>query len=112
MTTIENYINENNQSGTQFVLKGFDLTENGFNKGYLEDSFNNKAFNRLAFLTQQEVAVISYEEFICINALIKEVFKKIVILDNPIYLNLYPVNVNLNGEIEESLLKHFDHEVD
>ena len=112
MTTIKNYINENNQSGTLFVLKGFDLTENGFNKVYLEDSFNNKAFNRLAFLTQQEVAVISYEEFICINALIKEVFKKIVILDNPIYLNLYPVNVNLNGEIEESLLKHFDDEVD
>ena len=110
MNTIINFIKENNQSGTLFVLKGFDLTENGFNKVDLEGSFNEKAFNRLSFLTQQEMAVISYEEFICLNALIKEVFKKIIILDNPIYLNLYPVNVNLRDDIKNSLLNHFDNE--
>lgn len=112
MTTITNYINENNQSGTIFVLKGFDLVENGFNKVDLSEIINNKSLIRLNELSKQNIPVIAFEEFIRLNALIIEGFERIVILDNPIYLNLYPINANLNEEIKESLLKHFDEEAD
>ena len=111
MTTITNYINERKESGTIFVLKGFDLNDNGFIKSYLSETIKNP-IQRFFSLTQQETPVIAFDEFIPLYTFIYSQFKKIIILDNPIYLNLYPVNAVLNDEIKNTLLNHLNEEVE
>ena len=101
---------ECNSQGTLFVLKGYAIELYGGIRVNLADVISNK-IKRLYQLASLECQVISFEEFICLYDLVILQYKKIIILENPEYMNLYPVNVNIDKEVSESLLSHFDDEV-
>ena len=109
MGKVINVINDRNALGTLFVSKGYDIESCGGERVNLADVIANKV-GRLFSLASKECQVISFEEFISLFDLIILQYKKIIILENPEYLNLYPVNVILNREVSDSLLAHFDND--
>lgn len=96
-----------NVQGTLFVLKGYPVELYGGNRVNLADVISNKV-GRLFQLATLECQVISFDEFICLYDLVVLQYKKVIILENPEYMNLYPVNVEINEDISGSLLVHFD----
>ena len=110
MEKVLNVIRDNNVAGTLFVVKGFDIEICGGDRVNLADVITNKV-GRLFSLSTKECQVISFEEFISLFDMIILQYKKVIILENPEYINLYPVNVIINDDVSNSLLAHFDDEV-
>lgn len=52
--------------------------------------------------------IISYEEYIILHPLIRMQNKKITILENNIYLNLYPLTALISDEVKYKLMNHYD----
>ena len=93
--------------GTLFVLKGYPVEQYGGEKINLDTIITNKV-GRLVQLASQPTQPISFDEFICLYDLVILQYKKIIVLENPQYMNLYPINVELNADIMNSLLAHYD----
>jgi ATP-dependent DNA helicase RecQ len=104
---VNSIITDKNAKGTLFVLKGYPVDQYGGEKLNLDKVIENKV-GRLFQLTSQTKQVISFDEFICLYDLILSQYKEVVILENPQYMNLYPVNVELKSDVISSLLVHFD----
>lgn len=102
-------ISEKNVQGVLFVLRGFDMDEYGYSKVELADVIQNKV-GRLFQLASQNCQVISFDEFICLYDLILIQYKRVIILENPLFMNLYPVNALIDEKIEKSLLVHYNEE--
>lgn len=98
---------DRNVQGALFVLKGYPVELYGGKKVNLADVISDK-IDRLFQLATLKYKVISFDEFICLYDLAILQYKKIFILENPEYMNLYPVNVDINEDISDSLLAHFD----
>jgi len=111
ITKLSNFIKENNNSGTLFVIKGYDFSELGFEKIKLSSVINNK-IDRLLSVSQSEIKVISFEEFICLYNFAVEQFKQIYIIENQAYQYFWPVNCDIDEGFIESLLKHYDEDAD
>ncbi len=109
MEKVLNVIRDNNATGILFVTKGFDIENCGGDRINLADVIVNKV-GRLFSLATKECQVISFEEFICMFDMIILQYKKVIILENPEYNNLYPINVTINDDVSNSLLVHFDDE--
>lgn len=101
---------DRNEKGVLFVLKGYSVEPHSGNRVNLADVIANKV-GRLFQLAALECQVISFDEFICLYDLVMLQYKKIIILENPEYMNLYPVNVDINEDVSKSLLVHFDDDV-
>jgi len=108
---VKDYIEQNTAPMTLFVLKGFPLDALGIEQAGLQNTINNKIM-RLIQLAQQELAVISFDEFVCLYDLAVAQFQCIHVIENPLYHNLYPVGVVLDDSVSRSLLAHFDEDVD
>lgn len=104
---VKSIIREKNAIGTLFVLKGFPVEEYGGERINLESVIANKV-GRLFQLASMECQVISFEEFISLYDMVVLQYKKIIVLENPQYMNLYPVNAELNDDVVNSLLAHYD----
>lgn len=111
MMNIREMINSNNDNSTLFVLKGFDLTSWGYRKTGLPDSAPAQV-NRLMTLSMEEEKVIAYEEFILLYEMVMGLFKQVIIIENPLYKNLYPIGIELDPVVAQALLAHFDDEAD
>lgn len=109
---IKEIINSRNQPLTVFVLKGFDLEDIGIAKTSLNESIGDKALSRFMGLTTQSQCVISYEEFIALYSFITNHYKKIIIIENPLYINMYPVYTEISSDITNFLLCHYDESID
>lgn len=109
--SIKNIINEYGNESVLFVLKGFDLEEYGYEKICLADTLKNK-MGRLMALSAESKNVIAFDEFLSIRQLAAELFNKVVIIENPLYLNMFPVGVSLDSDMVNSLLAHYDDEAD
>ena len=109
MGKVLNVIRDNNATGTLFVAKGFDIETCGGDRINLADVIANKV-GRLFSLATKECQIISFEEFICMFDMVILQYKKVIILENPEYINLYPINVTINDDVSNSLLVHFDDE--
>lgn len=92
------------------VLKGFEMEQCGFPKTDIGKVIENN-IGRLMEIVASDEKVISFEEFICLYEMIVKQFKKIVIIENSEYDNLFPVNVIVDESVSKSLLAHFDDEV-
>lgn len=110
MDKIRNIIKERNSTGTLFVLKGYPVELCGGEKVNLAEVISSKV-GRLIQLASKECQVISYDEFISLYDIAVLQYKKIIVLENPEYVNLYPVNVDINEEVRNSLLAHFDDDI-
>ncbi|WP_031552700.1 DEAD/DEAH box helicase [Oribacterium sp. FC2011] len=104
--TIEN----RNDTLSLFVLKGFDMEVCGFHKANLTRVIDNKIryFMEVAMKPEK---VMSFEEFVCLYDMSLAQYKSIIILENPEFSELYPLNVNLNEDVKNSLLTSFDEDV-
>ncbi|CEO35453.1 helicase domain-containing protein [[Clostridium] sordellii] len=94
------------ESTSLIVLKGIDLDYIGSNKVDLEKYMDNK-FMYLDYLRNTN-NIISYDEFVCFYEAISLFYKKIYVIDNNIYINFYPINVNLSNQKLNTILSHYD----
>lgn len=104
---IEHYLDD---SGTIIVLKGIDikLIENNLSID-IEEMLDNK-LNYFLKLAQSGRKVIIYDEYLALYDLVLMQYKKIIILENNIFINYYPLQVELRGGRLNDLLNHFDEE--
>ena len=110
MKKLIDIINDRTNPGTLFVLKGFSVELFGEEKADLSEVTSNK-IGWLLKLASGGRKIISFEEFICLDEIVTLQYKKIIVLENPEYINLYPVDVNLDDATKDSLLAHFDDDV-
>ena len=94
------------ESTSLIVLKGIDLDYIGSNKVDLEKYMDNK-FMYLDYLRNTN-NIISYDEFVYFYEAISLFYKKIYVVDNNIYINFYPINVNLSNQKLNMILSHYD----
>ncbi|MDR1700578.1 MAG: hypothetical protein LBR68_05240, partial [Lachnoclostridium sp.] len=108
---VKKYIKKKIASMTLFVLKGFSIDEIGTEPVFLQNTIDNKIM-RVFNLSQQTQPIIVFDEFVCLYDMVVMQFKKICIIENPLYHNLFPVGALLSKEISQSLLDHFDEDSD
>lgn len=109
---IMNFIEDNGiLEGTLFVLKGFSVQELEKDIISINEVIDNK-INHFFFISQSNPKIISYEEFIFLYDFIISQFKKIFILENGLYSNLFPIDVTIPENITVSLINHFDEDID
>ncbi|AEF17006.1 DEAD/DEAH box helicase domain protein [Thermoanaerobacterium xylanolyticum LX-11] len=113
MINLKNYINEIIQSHlkddeTIVVLKGFDIKLYDSDISISIDTVlkNNKTKYFINLLNERRV--ITYEEYIMLYAFVLDTFKRVVILENNIYINYFPLYVVIPENIKTLLLINFD----
>ena len=105
---LDNLISTIEQGKTLIVLKGYTIDK----KIDLQYIFNNKIMYFLNTLNNNQV--ISYDEYLAIRAFALEQFNQIIIVQNNMYHNLYPLCTEINDKVKECLAYHFteDKELD
>lgn len=104
VNTIINDLQAN--SKTLIVLKGISLELFDQNKPKLERVLNNYLMYILEITNSRKV--ITYDEFIYLYDSILKMYDQIYIIDNNIFLNFYPLNVEIEERELKCLLNHFD----
>ncbi|NME83766.1 DEAD/DEAH box helicase [Clostridium sp. SM-530-WT-3G] len=100
-----------NENDKLIVIKGFksDLINEDQRKVNIDTIISNKMEY---FLTQiyNKKKVISYDEYLALYPIINMQYEKIIILENNLYVNLYPMDVDIDKDILNKLLINFDDE--
>lgn len=101
---------ESQGSNNLIVIKGLSL------KGIIEREIRINVLleNKLAyFMDIQNYAnkIITYDEYVILNDFILSQYNEIVILDNNIYYNFYPLSVKIDEDIIQGLINHYDSEL-
>ena len=106
---INKKIEEIRESGQLVVLKGFSNFEeiSGRKNVDLNEIINDKMGYYLKNFYNKDY-VISYEEYLSLYSFFSMQNKKITILENNIYINLYPLIVPMLEETKDKLINHFD----
>lgn len=104
---IQQYINE---EGTIIILKGIDvkLIDNNLNFD-LEEIFRNKVVHFFK-IARGGRNVITYDEYLALYDLVIMQYKKIIILENNMFINYYPLYAFIPNEKLNALLNHYDDE--
>lgn len=91
------------------VLKGLplEIMDNNIDKPDLNEIINNKA-SKYFMKTVYERSILTYEEFLFLKSFAEAEFKRIFILNNNLYFNLFPSYIFINEELKFDLIKHFD----
>lgn len=69
--------------------------------------------NKFLYLTQlmmNKIRVITFEEYLALYEMLVSTYKKIIIIENNLYINFYPVKILIKEEKLEALSLHFDDE--
>ena len=103
------FINNNNDSNVIFVTKGINPEVLGGEIPVLNTLLSNKLAYFMS-ICQKETKIITFEEFIVLEQFIKTQFKKIYVLTDNKYINLYPTFLKLTDKEKEDLLEHFNYE--
>ncbi|MDR0530617.1 MAG: DEAD/DEAH box helicase [Oscillospiraceae bacterium] len=104
---VKGYIEKKTAPDTLFVLKGYSLDALGLEQPGLHNVIDGKLAMLMA-LARQECPIISFDAFVCLYNLLLEHFRKIYIIESPLYHNIYPVGTPLAQDISEALLAHFN----
>ena len=72
----------------------------------LEDITKNKIAYFMKISSERNF--VTYEEFLMLYSFIIEQYDTIVVLNNNIYINQYPLDVEFSDEIRKGLLTHFE----
>lgn len=102
-------INTNHNSGTLFVLHGISMDTLDMPRPNICHIVDNK-IGRLMEIVQSKDQVVSYDEFVCLYDFIVAQYKQIIIIDNSLFHNFYPVGAEIDSHISERLLAHYDQE--
>lgn len=107
---LKQLINENMNQGVIIVLKGFHL-ESYVTRNISLATLNENKLNYFLSISMLEEKVISYDEYIALYDFVLAQYEKVVILENNLYYNFYPLNLSLGIEVEFGLINHFDVEI-
>ncbi|HHY81852.1 MAG TPA: ATP-dependent DNA helicase RecQ [Clostridiales bacterium] len=102
---IEKYIDEDS---SVIVLKGIDITMYYENLVVDMDELLNNKMAYFMKIYANNRRVITYDEYIALYDLVLLQYKKIIIIDNNLYINFYPLQVKLSDQVLNALLAHFD----
>ena len=103
---INEYINSS--SNVAVIIKGFSSKAISFitpGSIDLEKLVQNKL--QYFFKTMQERRVFSYEEFLLLKSFVLEQYDSIIVINNNIYIEQYPIELVCSDEIINGLLNHF-----
>lgn len=107
--SVKRIIDENNFGSTLFVFQGISPEVCGYNKVEMEKVVNDPfGIVMTLYAEKEKPVVISFDEFVCLFDVVKSAFKNIIVIKNPLYMNLYPVEIQLSDEVKDSLLAHYD----
>ncbi len=95
------------ESGVIIVLKGFPLSIVGIDAPHIASMVDNK-FTYFMQLMQSNRKYILYEEYICLYEFLIQQFKNIIVVENNLYINLYPLYADISDKIICGLQVHFD----
>lgn len=115
MIDIKTYIqskvlNYLNNESTIVILKGVEINLIYDNlKVNLDEMFDNK-LNYFLKLAQQGRRIITYDEYLALYDLVLMQYKKIIILENNMFINFYPLTAELSAKRLEELIIHYDEE--
>ena len=104
-SVIENYIDE---ESSIIVLKGIDITL--YYKQVIVD-LDELLKNKLSYFMKISMdgrRIITYDEYIALYDLVLLQYKKIIIIENNLYINFYPLQVRVSDKKLKALLAHFD----
>lgn len=115
MINIKEYINRIiqyhlDQERTIIVLKGIDikLVQVGLTID-IEEILKNK-LNYFLKLAQTGRKILTYDEYLSLYDLILMQYQKIIVLENNIFINFFPLQVKLSQEKLDYLVNHYDEE--
>ena len=107
---ISEFITNHSNERAIIVLKGYSVEKYGGEKIKISELMSNK-IKRLMTLSQYETPpVIAFDEFLAMSELFIMQYSKIYIINNPVYHLLYPIDVIIDDNIYDLLLRHFDEE--
>lgn len=114
MDQIKSFIKDHVAEGVLFVLKGYDIIEDGVLQVNLAELIDNSRakFRRVYDLQNDEISVMSFAEFILMFSTVVELFERIYVIENGIYYHLWPAGVTVPPNISNGLLTHFDQDAD
>lgn len=95
------------EDGNIIVLKGFPMSVVNIEAPDINLMLQNK-FSYFMQLIQSNRRFILYEEFICLYEFLIQQFRSITVLDNSLYINLYPMYTKVKDDIIDGLRVHFD----
>ena len=107
---IKNKVNDiikgNNNENVLFVLKGISIRDVGIN---IEINYKNIVDNKIAYFMSLvgKRNIITYEEFIFLFDFIIAQYKKIIIINNNLYMMVYPIEDHFSNDVRNGLLNHF-----
>ncbi|QAA33543.1 DEAD/DEAH box helicase [Clostridium manihotivorum] len=116
MVNIKNYIKNKidkylDEAGTIVVLKGIDVNIVENITVNLDDILNNK-LNYFFKIAQSGRKIITYDEYLVLNELVLMQYKKIIIFENNIYFNYYPLQIKIESSKLNSLIIHYDEDIE
>lgn len=94
------------------VIKGFSPESIGMSNIDLPSLLEESMTSNWIKLYSSNCKIITYEEFIYFNKFIVDEYEKIYIINNNLYENFYPLNVNISQDVIVKLVNHFDNEND
>lgn len=96
------------EDGTILVLKGIPMNVlvDDYSPTFLEDIVSSK-FKYFTRLITNNTQIITYEEFLLLNSFILDQFEKVIVLNNNLYINQYPLDAKLHDATKKGLLVHF-----
>lgn len=100
-------ISESMTDDSIIVLKGIPFSFIGQNISVSYDDIIKNKLGYLFALFNSKRKFILYEEFLLLSDFIKQQYKQIFIINNNLYMELYPINDYFSGEIKNGLLTHF-----
>lgn len=99
-------------SRTIVVLKGIDIKL--INESYnidIDTILENKFMYTFSLQNQQR-NIITYDEYLALYDLILSQYKKVIIIENNMYINYYPLQVKISKEKVNGLLTHYNEEIE
>lgn len=113
MIDIQGYIRKkiehySDSVGTIVVLKGIDIK---LVEDYVSIDVEKMLDNKLNYffeLVQLGRKVITYDEYLALYELVLMQYKEIIILENNMFINYYPLQVKLSDEKINALVNHYD----
>lgn len=91
------------------VLKGIPLEPFELDRPSVEKIIENKPKYFISLI--QNKRIINYEEFLSLGESLLPLYEKILVINNNLYINWYPLTSIIDKDISVRLLKHFDEDI-
>ena len=115
LSNINKKLNEiNDEDNVLIVLKGIplDIVDNeNVDKIRIEEIVKNKAKYLFSNIIEKRKYIL-YEEFLTMYNLLIDQYRRIYVLNNNIYIESFPININFSEEVRNGLLKHYAEDED